>query len=206
MLRRARRSVPSAASLCARCRGLHGVGSRRQQRCGPRVGSAGAVRTRVWAEEQGRRVGGRGVVRLSRPDAPSAARVRAFVRTCACGQSGAARRAGEGRVSRAGRKRGPSAALGGVPERGRGGRRRREEGGEKKKKKKKEKKRKMEKRENEGKRKRGGEKERERERVRRRRSQRAVARGRQVAERRGTGWRRGKRGEVRSAEIKEKER
>ena len=37
-------------------------------------------------------------------------------------------------MSRAGRKRGPSAALGGVPERGRGGRRRREEGGERKRK------------------------------------------------------------------------
>jgi len=46
---RARRSVPSAASLCARCRGLHSVGSRRQQRCGPRVGSVGAVRALVPA-------------------------------------------------------------------------------------------------------------------------------------------------------------
>jgi len=92
--RHARRCVPSAASLCARCRGLHGVGSRRQQRCGLRVGSAGVVRARVWAEEQGQRVCGRGVVRASRLGAPSAARVRA-------GRGGAAHGRGEGEPGRA---------------------------------------------------------------------------------------------------------
>ena len=75
----------------------------------------------------------------------------------ACGLAGVARRAGEGRVSRAGREHRPSAALGGVPERGRGGRRRREEGGERKRKKKE----KMGKEKEKGKKEKGKERERE---------------------------------------------